>query len=70
MNSHTAQRPVRLNNLKRYSSYLLIIKSHFLFYLSHTALTSSKENIDDAYRMMIEFTETCKRESNNDGNSR
>ncbi|CAF3356579.1 unnamed protein product [Rotaria socialis] len=51
MNNHTAQRPVRLNNLK-----------------NHTTLTSSKENVDNAYRTMIEFTETCKRESNNDGN--
>ncbi|UJR37623.1 hypothetical protein I4U23_030320 [Adineta vaga] len=49
MNNHTAQRPVRLNNLK-----------------NHTILTSSKENVDNAYRTMIEFTETCKRESNND----
>ncbi|CAF4734164.1 unnamed protein product, partial [Rotaria socialis] len=46
MNNHTAQRPVRLNNLK-----------------NHTTLTSSKENVDNAYRTMIEFTETCKRES-------
>ncbi|CAM4784403.1 unnamed protein product [Rotaria magnacalcarata] len=51
MNNHTAQRPVRLNNLK-----------------NHTTLTSSKENVDNAYRTMIEFTETCKRESTNDGN--
>ncbi|CAF3495461.1 unnamed protein product [Adineta steineri] len=49
MNNHTAQRPVRLNNLKNY-----------------TTLTSSKENVDNAYRTMIEFTETCKRESTND----
>ncbi|CAF2623049.1 unnamed protein product [Rotaria sp. Silwood2] len=35
---------------------------------NHTALTSSKENVDNAYRTMIEFTETCKRESTNDGN--
>ena len=45
VNTHAAQRSVRLNNLK-----------------SHSALTSSKENVDNAYRTMIEFTETCKRE--------
>ncbi|CAF1292242.1 unnamed protein product [Adineta ricciae] len=33
---------------------------------NHTTLTSAKENVDNAYRTMIEFTETCKRESNND----
>ncbi|CAF0848365.1 unnamed protein product [Rotaria sordida] len=35
---------------------------------NHTTLISSKENVDNAYRTMIEFTETLKRESINDGN--
>ncbi|CAF4980794.1 unnamed protein product, partial [Rotaria socialis] len=44
------------------------MKINLSILISHTTLTSSKENVDNAYRTMIEFTETCKRESTNDGN--